>query len=85
MTEKEFYKWLGNRIKELRERTGLKQKEVAEKVNLPAQFLSNVENSGKRLSTYQLNRILEVMGYSQADLIEDEKKKNLRLSFAVNS
>jgi transcriptional regulator with XRE-family HTH domain len=82
MTEKEFYKWLGNRIKELRERTGLKQKEVAEKVNLPAQFLSNVENSGKRLSTYQLNRILEVMGYSQADLIEDEKKKNLRLSFA---
>jgi len=84
MTEKEFYKWLGNRIKELRERTGLKQKEVAEKVKLPAQFLSNVEN-GKRLSTYQLDRILEVMGYSQADLVEDEKKKSLRLSFAVNS
>ena len=69
MTENEFYIWLGKRIRELREKAGLKQKELAEKVELTAQFLSNVENRGQKISAYQLNRILEAMGLSQADLI----------------
>ena len=71
MTEKEFYIWTGKRIKELREKAGLKQKDVAEKVEIPPQFLSDVENRGKKMSAYQINRILDVMGFTQADLTED--------------
>lgn len=86
MTEKEFYDWLGRRLRELRERVGLKQKELAEKIDLSAQFVSNVENRGQKISAYQLNRILEAMGLSQADLIESSEKKNLpSLSMAISS
>lgn len=67
MTEKEYYIWLGNRLKELREYVGLKQNELAKKVELSPQFLSNVEN-GQKISAYNLNRILEAMGLTQADL-----------------
>lgn len=70
MTEKEYYIWLGNRLKELRAKVGLKQNELAKKVELSPQYISNVEK-GKKLSAYNLNRILEAMGLTQADLIED--------------
>jgi transcriptional regulator with XRE-family HTH domain len=76
MTENEYYAWLGKRLRELREKAGLKQKELAEKVELSAQFISNVENRGQKISAYQLTRIIEVMGFSQADLLDSPE--NLR-------
>ena len=77
MTEKEFYQLIGQRLRELREKKGLKQKEIAEASGVNASFLSKVENAGKKISAYQINRILEVMGYSQGDLFGDSEKKAL--------
>jgi len=75
MTEQEFYKWLGTRIKNLREKSGFKQKEAAKKSGISPQFLSNIENRGHKISVYQLNKLLESMGFSQADLVEDDSEK----------
>ena len=80
MTEKEFYQLIGQRIRELREKKGLKQKEIAEASGMNASFLSKVENAGKKISAFQINRILEAMGYSQGDLFEDAEKKKLTLT-----
>lgn len=78
-TEQEFYQWIGKRIRELREKVGLKQKELAEKSGVKAPFISKVENEGKKISAYQIDRILQAMGLTQADLLDDEGKKNFNL------
>ena len=78
MTEKEYYVWLGNKLRELREKAGFKQKEIAEKVGISSQYLSRVENNGQRVSVFQLNQILEAIGKTLSDVLEDadaEKKK----------
>lgn len=85
MTEKEFYIWLGKRVKELREKIGMKQKDAAEKAGMSPQFLSNIENRGHKISVYQLDQLLKALGFTQADLTEDAdvKKNSLSLSMAT--
>ena len=84
MTEQEFYQWLGKRIRELREKAGIKKKDLAEKLGVTATFLSNIENKGQKISAYQITRLLKVMGLSQGDLFDEEGKKNSRsLSMAT--
>jgi transcriptional regulator with XRE-family HTH domain len=84
MTEKEFYQYVGRRLRELREKAGIKQKELAQKLGISPSVLSEAEKGGEKLSAYRINQILGALGYSQSDLFDDEKKKNLRLSFAVS-
>lgn len=67
MTEKEYYIWLGNKLRELREKSGLKQKEVAEKSGISSQFLSRIENNGKKVSFYQVTQILQAIGKTMSD------------------
>jgi len=73
--EKAFYIWVGQRLKVLREKAGLKQKVVAERIHVQPAFLSEVENKGKKLSAFQIKRVLEAMGYSPATLYNEEEKK----------
>ena len=82
MDEKEYYIWIGSKLRELREREGLKQKDVAAKAKMSAQFLSNVENYGKKVSIFQLDLILQAIGKTMFDLFEnaDEEKKKLTLT-----
>ncbi len=76
LNEYEFYQWVGRRLRVLREKAGMKKKDLAEKIGISPTFLSNVENDGKKISAYQINRILKILGYNQADLLDDEGKKN---------
>ena len=76
MNEQEFYQWIGKRIRELREKAGIKKKDLAEKLGINATFLSNIENKGQKISVFQLNRLLKFMGFTQADLMDEEGKKN---------
>ena len=69
MTEKEFYIWLGTKIRDLREKSGLKQKEVAEKVGISAQYLSRIEY-GQKVSVYQMDQILHALGKTLADIMD---------------
>jgi transcriptional regulator with XRE-family HTH domain len=82
MTEKEFYMWVGNRIRELREKAGMKKVEISEKTGYPDSFLSNVENKGKKISAYAIKCILEAMDYKPEDLYSEEKKSS-KLTLSV--
>lgn len=72
--EKAFYIWVGQRLKTLREKAGLKQKDVAERMHVHPTFLSDVEKNGKKLSAFQIQRVLEAMGYAPTALYTAEKK-----------
>ena len=55
-------KTLGQRIKELRIRKGITQKELAEKANLNATWLSQLENDAHTPAMETLIRIAEGLG-----------------------
>lgn len=56
-----FYEVLGAEIKELREKRGLKQFELAELVGLPGSMICQIEKGKKRLFADTLNKILLVL------------------------
>jgi transcriptional regulator with XRE-family HTH domain len=80
MNEQEFYRWLGKRIRDLREKAGMKKKDLADKLKINATFLSNVENKGQKISVFQLNRLLKALGYTQADLMDEEGIENTSMN-----
>jgi transcriptional regulator with XRE-family HTH domain len=85
MQEKEFYRDLGDKYRQLRESKGIKQIDAAKKAGISSGDLSKFEKSGKKLSAYRIKLLLSAIDSSIAELFEaDEKKKSLRLSFAVS-
>lgn len=80
MTEQEFYKEIGTKLKALRERSGKKQKDIAEALGVKPPFISDIENKGVKVSAFQLKRILSTLGFSHSDLFEDEEKKTLNVT-----
>ena len=77
--EKDFYKWLGSQFQTMRERKGLKQKEIAEIAGVAPGDLSKFENKGKKLSAYRILRLVQAINCSMDDLLGDTEKKNLPL------
>lgn len=75
MNEQEFYLWIGKRIRDLREKAGMKKKDLAEKIGISPTFLSNVEIDGKKISAFQINRILKALGLTQSDLAVIKKAR----------
>lgn len=61
-----------NRIKEVRERLGIPQYELADKVNLTAVQIGRLEKGTRRLSTDWLNRIANALGVSPVELLPQE-------------
>lgn len=59
-----------NRIKELREKAGLQQKELAERAEISGPYLHDLENNrrGAKPETYQ--RIADALGVGVDDLME---------------
>jgi transcriptional regulator with XRE-family HTH domain len=55
-------KKLGRAIADIRKRSGLKQKEVAERTGLTVNYLSLVENGERGVSLETLNRLAETFG-----------------------
>ena len=76
--EKDFYKWLGSQFQSIREKRGLKQKEVAEDAGVTPGDLSKFENKGKKLSAYRILRLVQAVNCSMDELIGESEKKNLR-------
>ena len=66
--EKDFYKWLGSQFQSMREKKGLKQKEVAEQAGVSPGDLSKFENKGKKLSAYRILRLVQAVQCSMDDL-----------------
>src|SRR5689334_6634746 len=65
---------LGKILADARERHGLKQSELAEKLGLPASYLSKIENGTRRLDVIELIQIAEAMGADAAELIADVQR-----------
>lgn len=59
------------RIKQERERAGLKQQELADKIGITREYLSAVENNHKKPSFSLLQQIAEVLDVPLKNLIEE--------------
>ena len=75
MSEFDVYKYLGEKVRELRKKAKMSQKELAKKANVTQPQLSKFENTGGELrSAASINSLLECLGY-QLDF--SEKKTSL--------
>lgn len=63
------------RIKELREKAGLTQEDLAEKVEVTSQYISMIENEHKLPSIPLLKKIATVLNTTIKNLYKDEAKE----------
>ena len=66
----------GERIKNIRKKQGLTQKELADKVHLTAQVISNIERSYTTASSDDLARIADVLNTTPNYLLGKEENSN---------
>jgi transcriptional regulator with XRE-family HTH domain len=66
---------LGDVLVRARERAGLKQFEVAARLELPASYLSKIENGTRRLDVIELIRIAGAMHTDPAAIVSELKSK----------
>lgn len=65
----DFDRALGERIREARERGGMKQDQLAQTVGLSRTSITNIERGRQGVQAYLLARIAEVLGRPAADLL----------------
>jgi transcriptional regulator with XRE-family HTH domain len=68
---------LGEALVRARERAGLKQGDVAERLGMPASYLSKIENGTRRLDVIELIHIAEAMEIDPAEIVR-ELQRDLR-------
>jgi transcriptional regulator with XRE-family HTH domain len=100
LTDKDFSKFLaqqaeeqakliGVKLKRLREKKGLKSNDLADRSGITAQSISRIEKGHQDVSFTTLRKLLASMGYSLADLaneeveLENEKSADKTFSFLL--
>lgn len=66
---------LGEVLARARERSGLRQFELAEKLSMPASYLSKIENGTRRLDVIELARIAQAMEVDPCEIIRELQEK----------
>ena len=66
---------LGRVLVKARERQGLKQAEVAERLGVPASYLSKVEKGTRRLDAIELLHIAEAIGADPAEIVRELQRE----------
>lgn len=66
---------LGDILVRVREHAGLKQREVADRLGLPASYLSKIEAGTRRLDVIELVRIAEAIGSDPAEIIRELREE----------
>ncbi|HOD68875.1 MAG: helix-turn-helix domain-containing protein [Bacteroidaceae bacterium] len=59
---------IGQRIRQLREESGMKQRELAAKLDIGEGFLSKVENDQKLIKREDLKKLCELFNVAHSDL-----------------
>ncbi|MBQ8458804.1 helix-turn-helix transcriptional regulator [bacterium] len=67
---------LGRRIKELRQRKGLKQEQLAEMVQLEPTSICNIENGRNYPSFQNLEKIINVLGVSFIEVFKFDQHQD---------
>lgn len=76
MTEQEFFKGIGSKIKTLRKQAGLTQKDVATKAGIMQPDLATFENRGERIKSADIiRRIVEATGHTMEELFQAQAEK----------
>jgi transcriptional regulator with XRE-family HTH domain len=65
----DFDRVLGKRIREARERAGVKQDQLAQAVGLSRTSITNIERGRQGVQAYLLTRIADVLGQHAAELL----------------
>jgi len=81
MDEMEFYRWIGEKVRQFREDAGMTQTEVCSIVGLYETDLSKFEKRGERIkSAYKINEIILATKHTWKDLFRDSdpEKKTLK-------
>ncbi len=60
------------RLRQIRERKGLTQKALADKLHMSIPYLSNLERGKANVSLYTLRRLAKALKVKVVDLVEDE-------------
>jgi len=71
----EELKLLGEVLVRARERAGLKQSDVAARLELPASYLSKIENGTRRLDVIELIQIAEAMEADPASIARELQRE----------
>lgn len=64
----------GERIRQLREETGLSQKALGERLGIDQSGISRLEDGSRTVTARELVAISDVFGVSLAELVEDGRK-----------
>lgn len=56
-------KFIGAKLKQMREATGLRQSQVAEYLDIDQSYLSKIENGERAISAEQLEKMAELYGH----------------------
>lgn len=59
---------IGEKIRQLREKSGMKQRELAAKLDIGEGFLSKIENNQKLLKREDLKKLSELFNVTHSDL-----------------
>ena len=72
MNEQDFFKWLGEKVKQFRKKAKLTQDEVCAQVGVYQQDLSSFENHGKKIqNAFVINEIILATGHTWKDLFHN--------------
>jgi transcriptional regulator with XRE-family HTH domain len=77
---------LGNKIRKIRDLKGLKQEDIAEKLNITAQAYGKIERNETKLDVDRLAQIAEILGMTPDDVQNfDDKNMFVNLQECQNS
>jgi len=75
-TRKDLFFDIGTKIKELRTKIGMSQKELADKVDLTPSFISQLENNQINPSLNSFIQICNVLGVNSSALLEEKNSED---------
>jgi transcriptional regulator with XRE-family HTH domain len=76
---------LGQKVKELREKAGLNQAQIAQFLGIDQSTISKCEKGERQFQVDHLERLGSLFGFTLADLMNEESPNNaLRIAFRAN-
>jgi transcriptional regulator with XRE-family HTH domain len=68
-----FYAAFGAKLRQAREKAGLTQKQLADRVELPRTSVTNIEHGHQRIALHQLVQFSSALGIEPLELLPEEE------------